>query len=109
VLDVRIDRSLGQHQLFGDLAVPEALAHQLGDLALPLVSGSAEISSAGIGTAFLATAIASATDSSRRRPIKLVTSAGRLPFRRSGTRVVTGASVPYPPVTWTGGWGIRVS
>jgi len=48
-------------------------------------------------------------DSSRRRPIKLVTSAGRLPFRRSGTRVVTGASVPYPPVTWTGGWGIRVS
>src|SRR6185369_9533804 len=31
------------------------------------------------------------------------------PFRRSGTRVVTGASVPYPPVTWTGGWGIRIS
>src|SRR5690348_15978056 len=35
VLDVRIDRSLGQDQLFGDLPVPEALGHQLGDLPLP--------------------------------------------------------------------------
>ena len=35
VLDVRIDRALGQYQLFGDFTVPEALGHQLGDLPLP--------------------------------------------------------------------------
>jgi hypothetical protein len=37
VLDVRIDRSLGEHHVLGDLTVAEALGHQLGDL--PLAPG----------------------------------------------------------------------
>jgi hypothetical protein len=67
VLDVRIDRSLGQHELFGDLPVPEALGHQLSDLPLPPGQRVGGDLFGRDGTSFLATAIASATDSSRPR------------------------------------------
>ena len=67
VLDVRIDRALGQYQLFGDLPVPEALGHQLGDLPLSPGQRVGGDLVGWTGTSFLATAIASVTDSSRPR------------------------------------------
>src|SRR5438046_9824030 len=47
VLDVRIDRSLGEHQVFGDLTVPQALGHQFGDLSLSLGQRGGDLADRG--------------------------------------------------------------